>query len=69
MDEARSEVAAGLALDRHFTIANFQSAVWSDNPLYLAQHANYQRHAPRRNPGGMSAAGKASPDRGAARRA
>jgi TolB-like protein/Tfp pilus assembly protein PilF len=38
-DEARSEVAAGLALDRHFTIANFQSAVWSDNPLYLAQRA------------------------------
>ena len=39
MDEARSEVAAGLALDPNFTIANFQSAVWSDNPLYLAQHA------------------------------
>ena len=38
MDEARSEVAAGLALDRNFTIVNFQSAVWSDNPLYLAQH-------------------------------
>ncbi|HEX9168488.1 MAG TPA: adenylate cyclase, partial [Roseiarcus sp.] len=37
MDEARSEVAAGLALDSHFTIANFQSAVWSDNPLYLEQ--------------------------------
>jgi TolB-like protein/Tfp pilus assembly protein PilF len=39
MDEARSEVVAGLALDRHFSIANFQSAVWSDNPVYLAQHA------------------------------
>jgi TolB-like protein/class 3 adenylate cyclase len=39
MDEARSEVAAGLALDRGFTIANFQSAVWSDNSLYLAQRA------------------------------
>jgi TolB-like protein/class 3 adenylate cyclase/Tfp pilus assembly protein PilF len=39
MDEARAEVAAGLALDRDFTIANFQSAVWSDNPLYLAQRA------------------------------
>jgi len=39
MDEARSEVAAGLALDRDFTIANFQSAVWSDDPLYLAQRA------------------------------
>jgi tetratricopeptide (TPR) repeat protein len=39
MDQARSEVAAGLALDRDFTIANFQSAVWSDNPLYLEQRA------------------------------
>jgi tetratricopeptide (TPR) repeat protein len=39
LNEARSEVAAGLALDRHFTIANFQSAVWSDNPIYLAQNA------------------------------
>jgi TolB-like protein/class 3 adenylate cyclase len=39
LKEARSEVAAGLALDRHFSIANFQSAVWSDNPVYLAQHA------------------------------
>jgi tetratricopeptide (TPR) repeat protein len=38
MDEARSQVAAGLALDR-FTIANFQSALWSDNRLYLAQRA------------------------------
>ena len=39
MDQARSEVAAGLALDRDFTITNFQSAVWSDNPLYLEQRA------------------------------
>ena len=39
MEEARSEVAAGLALDPQFTIANFQSAVWSDNPVYLAQGA------------------------------
>jgi tetratricopeptide (TPR) repeat protein len=39
MDQARSEVAAGLALDRHLTIANFQSTNWSDNPLYLAQRA------------------------------
>src|SRR5271155_349483 len=39
MDEARSEIATGLALDRGFTIANFQSAVWSDNSVYLAQHA------------------------------
>ena len=35
-DEARSELTAGLALDPGFTIANFQSAVSSDNPLYLA---------------------------------
>jgi TolB-like protein/class 3 adenylate cyclase len=39
MDEARSELAAGLALDPGFTIANFQSAVSSDNPLYLQQRA------------------------------
>jgi tetratricopeptide (TPR) repeat protein len=39
MDDARSEIAAGLALDPHFTVANFQSAVWSDHPLYLAQRA------------------------------
>jgi TolB-like protein/class 3 adenylate cyclase/tetratricopeptide (TPR) repeat protein len=39
MEEARSELAAGLALDPGFTIANFQSAVSSDNPLYLAQRA------------------------------
>src|SRR5271154_1081745 len=39
MDEARSEIATGLALARGFTIANFQSAVWSDNSVYLAQHA------------------------------
>jgi TolB-like protein/class 3 adenylate cyclase/Tfp pilus assembly protein PilF len=39
MDEARSELAAGLALDPGFTIANFQSAVSSDNPVYLEQRA------------------------------
>jgi TolB-like protein/class 3 adenylate cyclase/Tfp pilus assembly protein PilF len=39
IQEARSQVAAGLALDPHFTIANFQSAVWSDNPVYLDQRA------------------------------
>jgi TolB-like protein/class 3 adenylate cyclase len=39
MDEARSEITTGLALDPQFTIANFQSAVWSDNPVYLAQLA------------------------------
>jgi tetratricopeptide (TPR) repeat protein len=39
IDEARSEVAIGLALDRQFTIANFCAAAWSDNPVYLAQRA------------------------------
>jgi TolB-like protein/class 3 adenylate cyclase len=39
MDEARSELAAGLALDPGFTIANFRLAVTSDNPHYLAQRA------------------------------
>jgi TolB-like protein len=38
-DEARSELTAGLALDPGFTIANFQSAVSSDNALYLEQRA------------------------------
>jgi TolB-like protein/class 3 adenylate cyclase/tetratricopeptide (TPR) repeat protein len=39
MDEARSELAAGLALDPRFTIANFRLAVTSDNPHYLEQRA------------------------------
>ena len=39
MDEARSELTAGMALDPGFTIANFQSAVSSDNPVYLEQRA------------------------------
>ena len=39
MDEARSEVAAGLSLDPHFTITNFQSAIQSDNRVFLAQRA------------------------------
>ncbi|HSV01409.1 MAG TPA: adenylate/guanylate cyclase domain-containing protein [Roseiarcus sp.] len=39
MDEARSELIAGMALDPGFTIANFQSAISSDNPVYLAQRA------------------------------
>jgi tetratricopeptide (TPR) repeat protein len=39
IDEARSEVATGLALDRHFTIANFCTSAWSDNPVYLTQRA------------------------------
>ncbi len=38
-DEAQSELAAGLALDPGFTIANFRFAVSSDNPLYLEQRA------------------------------
>ena len=38
-DEARSELAAGLALDPGFTIANFQSAVSSDNLVYLEQRS------------------------------
>jgi tetratricopeptide (TPR) repeat protein len=39
MEEARSEVGIGLALDPQFTIASFSAAVWSDNPDYLAQRA------------------------------
>ena len=39
MDQARSEVTAGLALDHDFTIANFQSAIHSDNGVFLAQRA------------------------------
>jgi TolB-like protein/class 3 adenylate cyclase/Tfp pilus assembly protein PilF len=39
MDEARSELRAGLSLDPGFTIANFETAVSSDNPLYLEQRA------------------------------
>jgi TolB-like protein/class 3 adenylate cyclase len=37
MEQARSEVAAGLALDPQFTIASFRSTAWSDNPVYLQQ--------------------------------
>ena len=37
MEEARSEVGAGLTLDPKFTIASFRAANWSDNPTYLAQ--------------------------------
>jgi TolB-like protein/class 3 adenylate cyclase/Tfp pilus assembly protein PilF len=39
MGEARSEVAAGLSLDPHFSITNFQSAIQSDNRVFLAQRA------------------------------
>lgn len=37
IDEARSEAGIGLTLDGQFTIRNFCSAAWSDNPVYLAQ--------------------------------
>ena len=37
IEEARSEVAAGLSLDPEFTIAKFESAASSDNPVFLAQ--------------------------------
>jgi TolB-like protein/class 3 adenylate cyclase/Tfp pilus assembly protein PilF len=36
LDEARSEVQAGLALDPTFTICRFRTNVVSDNPTYLA---------------------------------
>jgi TolB-like protein/tetratricopeptide (TPR) repeat protein len=39
MDEARSEVAAGLALDPRFSITSFQSAIQSGNRVFLAQRA------------------------------
>src|SRR5271170_746075 len=39
MDEARAEIAAGLSLDPEFSITNFQSAVQSDNRIFLAQRA------------------------------
>jgi len=37
VEEARSEVRAGLALDPQFTIASFDAVAWSDNPVFLAQ--------------------------------
>ena len=37
LDEARSEVGRGLALDPQFTVASFCSAPWSNNSVYLAQ--------------------------------
>jgi TolB-like protein len=39
MGEARSEVATGLSLDPHFSIKNFQSAIQSDNRVFLTQRA------------------------------
>jgi tetratricopeptide (TPR) repeat protein len=40
IEEARSEVGVGLALDRKFNIASFCAAAWSDNRVYLAQRAH-----------------------------
>jgi tetratricopeptide (TPR) repeat protein len=40
VEEAKGEVRAGLALDPQFTIASFQSAAWSNHPVYLAQRAH-----------------------------
>jgi TolB-like protein len=37
LNEARSEVQAGLALDPHFTIARYRGGASSDDPTYLAQ--------------------------------
>jgi hypothetical protein len=37
MQEARSEVGAGLSLDPEFTVSGFASNDWSDNPVYLAR--------------------------------
>jgi TolB-like protein/class 3 adenylate cyclase len=37
LDEARSEVNAGLALDPKFSIHRFRASAESDNPTYLAQ--------------------------------
>jgi TolB-like protein/alkanesulfonate monooxygenase SsuD/methylene tetrahydromethanopterin reductase-like flavin-dependent oxidoreductase (luciferase family) len=39
IEEARSEMAAGLALDRQFSIASFRATSWSDHPVYLRQLA------------------------------
>jgi tetratricopeptide (TPR) repeat protein len=36
-EEARKELAAGLALDPNFTIRRYRALAESDNPLYLAQ--------------------------------
>ena len=40
VEEARSEVGAGLALDPQFTIASFDTVSWSDNPVFLAQRVH-----------------------------
>ncbi len=37
LNEARSEVQAGLALDARFTIARYRGGASSDNPIYLAE--------------------------------
>ena len=41
LDEARGEVAAGLALDPDFTIKRCRDQVESDNPGYLAQREGW----------------------------
>ncbi len=40
IDEARSEVGRGLALDPQFTVASFCSATGSNNSVYLAQRVH-----------------------------
>ena len=40
IDEARSEVRRGLALDPQFTVASFCSATGSNNSVFLAQRAH-----------------------------
>jgi hypothetical protein len=40
IEEARSEVATGLAPYRQFTIASFCAAAWSNNPVYLGQRTH-----------------------------
>ena len=59
LDEARSAVKAGLALDPNFTISRSRAAwtAWSDDPTYLAQLERYFRgHAQGRSPRTMTAA-------------
>jgi hypothetical protein len=37
LDEARSAVQAGLALDPGFTLRRFRAGAFGDNPIHLAQ--------------------------------
>ena len=56
LDEARSAVQAGLALDPTFTISRFRARASSDNPTYLdSARAHPRRHAQGRVAGRMSA--------------